>query len=91
MSDWQKGDLALCVRAPRISTPSLTRVGGVYTVLREARDGQGAPVLDLDGIPFVGSNFKGHIAARFRKVTPPKADEFDREIIDLMAGKKVPA
>ena len=25
----------------------------------------------------------------FRKITPPKADEFDREVIDLMTGQPV--
>ncbi len=30
-------------------------------------------------------------ARAFRKVTPPKADEFDREVIDLMNRKTVEA
>ena len=67
--------------------------GSIYTVTdtavmgREQHGGDGGDVLYL-----LCEGFLAYFDARlFRKVTPPKADEFDREVIDLMVGGKVPA
>lgn len=96
MADWQKGDLALCVKEGSWSDYKIAlHVGQVHEVIN---------VLGRDQIELVGpegqSCFLEFAAwsptytfgeSYFRKITPPKADEFDREVIDLMAGKKVPA
>ena len=79
MADWQKGDLALCVKKTDPGNP--LRVGAVYTVERISAQGN----LHLRGVAENGLGaFKRD---RFRKVTPPKADEFDREVIELMNGQ----
>lgn len=95
MSDWQKGDLALCVntrKSHRATAGVRFKKGRIYTVagvsLTSVPEGYtNGPYL------FIHEDASGLTAAhwRFRKVTPPKADEFDREVIDLMAGKKVTA
>lgn len=95
MSDWQVGDLALCVsrinprpvvgRRQRGDDP---RVGQVLTVARIGRD-------DTWGLWLGFEEYRPHRyrSFRFRKVTPPAADEFDRETIELMnrAPEKEPA
>lgn len=93
--DWAPGDLALCVNAGAIRSPSgrlcvilsALRRGAVYTVgvvvvsrLTETTD------LVLREVR-TNSDTGGFIASRFIKVTPPEADEFDRETIELMRGK----
>ena len=101
MSNWQKGDLALCVRGgfPRDTVAKILgqwrteegeealRSGAVYTVEEVS------PYPTDEG--WIGLKFRevsgSWISNRFRKINPPKADEFDREVIDLMAGKKVDA
>lgn len=93
MADWQKGDLALCVKAswrPRagVIVQTFPRVGGVYSVEAVTR---GRTMLGLVLGQCETSNPLGWAARKFVKITPGKADEFDREVIDLMAGKKVPA
>lgn len=91
MTDWQKGDLALCVRTGRVAA---TIAGCIYTV-SEVRQQPDGLALDFEnaenGAPYGPPRFWGHNPARFRKVTPPKADEFDREVIDLMNRKPVEA
>ena len=96
MSGWQKGDLALCVGTPKEST---ARKGAVYTVRNllpplPFRQGTLA-AFELDGVenPTAFAKWGFHAVSRrqYRKITPPKADESDREIINLMAGKKVDA
>lgn len=92
MSDWQVGDLALCVRATGEpwkylpGTPAM-RAGSIYSV-----DG----VVDICGQ--CGLIFQEHpsshpqrafCASAFRKITPPAADEFDREVIEQMNGAPV--
>ncbi len=96
MADWQKGDLALCVDTTVKKGATAGRrfkKGRLYTVTkvlpRSIPDGYAreAPYLRLR------EDASGWTAAhwRFRKVTPPKADEFDREVIDLMNRKPVEA
>ena len=77
MADWQKGDLALCV----VGKYS----GRIYLVVGVLKQGI------QTGLLIEGSQ-SGHptgawCASSFRKVTPPKADEFDREVIELMNGQ----
>ena len=92
--EWQPGDLALCVNdrdnpryhMGRVKQP--LRSGRIYTVtgLHVAEAGYrdaGTLGLFLEGFPHCAK------ASRFRKVTPPKADEFDRETIALMNSKPV--
>ena len=88
MSDWQVGDLALCLTIPHPNRESGMRRGGVYTVSRVLRENGDT------GLQFENHwDKKGsHIFWRaygFRKINPPKADEFDREVIDLMTGHPI--
>ncbi len=95
MADWQPGDLALCVRAGAFrcssrqlhtgksrDTPRRGFVGKVIaTTIPPLNDGSdckcGCVLLIFEG------GEKG-VSPRFVKVTPPKADEFDKEVISLM-------
>jgi len=92
MADWQKGDLALCVD----DSPSAwghraaIKKGGIYTV-SEIVIWRGKSGLELEGVEISKLYYAGFAPKRFRKVTPPKADEFDREVIDLMNRKPVEA
>lgn len=97
MSDWQKGDLALCVRADGGGGLPYIQRGEVHVVSAVFRGVEAAPEFgeyaDGDALHFVGRETPDYAYAveHFAKVTPRKADEFDREVIDLMAGKKVDA
>ena len=89
-NDWQPGDLALCVD-DSIGTCSVKclEAGKVYTVDGLDFDPAFADMgLHLCGVDRPWSDrWQQHIGwseLRFRKVTPPEADEFDREVIDLM-------
>lgn len=92
MADWQKGDLALCVKVGSWTYDGLGPKAGDVDTVKEVEVGP-------DGALYLGlTDYRGdafweerYLASRFRKITPDKADEFDREVIDLMAGKKVPA
>ncbi len=98
MSDWQPGDLALCVRdfggtsskhgqCP-VSMPDKGNVYHVTEVFIHPYNG-GKLALRFSDLPDLGPG-TGWNAKKFLKITPPEADSFDREIIDLMAGKPVP-
>ena len=89
--NWQKGDLALCVNdhPARDGTPCPAKRGCVYTVENVFVTRFGNTGLTFQDVSHLHT--RGYHATRFRKITPPKPDEFDREIIDLMRGKKVPA
>lgn len=92
MSDWQVGDLALCVTRDPIKCPQLSgshqgewapAVGSVRKVVAIGPSrAPGFTHCDCVGLSLeteeVGHNL------RFVKVTPPAADEFDRETIELM-------
>lgn len=79
MSDWQVGDLALCVKGGVATVP-----GRIYTVTVIASSSIGLLLQfrELEHRP-THSRDKS-LAARFRKITPPAADEFDHETIALM-------
>lgn len=95
MADWQAGDLALCVKGGRlrgnITKGPFPRAGHCYEVASIAGqrwsygpDGYvPKPALQLPEAPpnAMGDHFWA--AHRFIKVTPPEADEFDRETIAL--------
>jgi len=90
--DWQPGDLALCVDdGPREfdDNPAIKR-GCVYRVYQVGTDPFGLFGLCLDEVESNGYA-GGYLADRFRKITPPEADEFDREVIKLMKPAKVPS
>lgn len=95
MSDWQAGDLALCVRVTHPAFPrqrsKRLRIGVVYTVRKVGR-----PHMKFDGEQALAFaevqprlRGRGFLESMFRKVTPPAADEFDRETIALMNGIRV--
>lgn len=91
---WEVGDLALCVkvsgwqrlygdgtRAP--SSPPV-KPGGVYTVAKVSE------IYSYQALEFSDVE-QAYAAHNFRKVTPPAADEFDRETIELMNRVGEPA
>lgn len=87
MSDWQVGDAALCIKdgvCPVRGALLPIHKGTVYTVtiVRRVKDDFGEDRLAL-GLAGFG-NKVGWNAICFRKITPPAADEFDRETIALM-------
>lgn len=90
-ADWEVGDLALCVRGG-------DTVYGIWTADMQVAPAPGSihlidRVRDFDGCLGLGSqDWVGFFeASRFVKVTPPAADEFDRETIELMNRKPVEA
>ena len=101
MSDWQKGDLALCIKVGEWrrlgefgdlgGIDNGPRAGMTLTVSEVLSFGNGQALKFVDFPDQPEAGWKGYNTTRFRKITPDKADEYDREVIDLMAGKKVPA
>ena len=96
MSDWQPGDLALCVKAGRLGSGMghNLEVGKVYTVrCVSIIQYNGLLGLLLEGVPVRRHDpaYGYKRACRFIKVTPPEADEFDREVIELYTRKPEPA
>lgn len=90
--DWQVGDLALCIaqswhKFGFYCPNDPVRAGGIYTV-RAIGKWRGITIIWIEGVggDHVGDAYE---ANAFRKVTPPEADEFDRETIDLMNGAPV--
>ena len=83
-NDWEPGDLALCVDDVRYpidfeTGPLPIKRGRFYTI-----DSVFNSFLGL-GVHLIGVDEpRGYFVTRFIKVTPPEADEFDREVIDLM-------
>lgn len=93
---WAPGDIALCVKGGFIGgDPTLIHPvsGRLYTVERAGMaffvNGTHLALWLQDG-PANGNGEPVWVAHRFVKVTPPEADAFDQEIIDLMTGKPVP-
>lgn len=90
--NWQPGDLALCIKGnvdfvglgggPNITGP---RTGAIYIVkdVRMFEHFAGAV-----GLMLAGWRHWLH-EENFRRIEPREADEFDREVIELMAGKPV--
>lgn len=89
---WQKGDLALCVRSPRIQ-PGKTQVGRIYQVERVWVHpiGLALAFVGVDNGAPRGRGFYGHAASRFRKIEPHTPDEEDAETIRLLTGANVGA
>ena len=97
MSDWQAGDIALCVKGGHFkysrSDVQCPEAGRFYTVERVGHadfiEGY-LPALWLVDGPY---NVTGKVWPQFRfvKVTPPEADEFDKETIELYNKKEKPA
>ena len=87
MADWQKGDLALSTHnwEQRDRNGTAPDAGAVHEVVASYTDDCGTFLIFGD---WPHSDWR---ASFFRKVTPPKADEFDREVIDLMNRKTVEA
>lgn len=92
--DWQPGDLALCIKQGpwrfaltlQVNDGVPIRCGGIYRVRAIGHSVIASyPVLWFDEYPGNGIH-RAFAHFCFRKVTPPEADEFDREVIDLMAG-----
>lgn len=95
MTDWKIGDLALCVDdgPAKIICGMLEmdekyianlKVGAIYTITHIMK-GRMTGCLGLGDI----TKMAGGISTRFVKVTPPEADEFDREVIDILIGEPV--
>lgn len=90
--NWQVGDLALCIEDGCSKIKKwLPRKGAIYTV-SEVGSFDDYIWLDLHEDMDINEHFAWD-ARIFRKITPPEADEFDREVIAAMTGKpeQVPA
>lgn len=88
MSDWQVGDLAL-----RVRPSGKLRVGVIYTVAD-----LNPYWLETCGLGLILHEVRAHsgtdggwAASGFVKVTPPAADDFDREVIELYQRTPVEA
>lgn len=90
MADWQTGDLALCVREPfgEVIVAWNPVPGAIYTV---ADYDSVWSTLDFEEDPEKFDPEAGWEPSCFVKVTPPAADEFDRETIDMMNRVGAPA
>ena len=90
--DWRVDDLALCISRHERYPPEV-RPGAVFTVravLAEMPDltgGQPGTGLKFKDVPDLGPR-AAYCARRFRKITPGTPDDFDAEVIDLLAGTK---
>lgn len=97
-ADWQVGDCALCVNnGPMVSsrgnvrfTPEL-HIGAIYTVSAVGTGLKLAELPDKEFHPDSRIKWLGYNRKRFIKVTPPAADEFDTEVIELLNRKPVEA
>ena len=96
MSDnWQPGDLALCVMDGGTTFAGelfdvIEVIGTVWCAAECGVDEGEATALVFANRRHPTNPFGAFVdIPRFRKVTPPKADEFDREIIEIMTGKPV--
>ena len=92
MEDWKVGDFALCIYNGEITSSQGTKckapdlvVGRVYTVSEVRPYGLIVAEIPRRRVhPVSLRRWGGYAQCRFRKVTPREADEFDREVIDLM-------
>lgn len=98
MSDWQAGDLALCIGMMDEDgaldgrlTSWCPVIGAIYNVT-QVYFGEEWTWLELGEDP-ERDGTHGWNSHYFRKVTPPEADAFDREVIAAMSGQpeQVPA
>jgi len=92
MSDWKEGDLALCVRT-RLGRwrqdPHPCEVGRIYEVERIVPTKNEGLGLGLVNIVFPNCFLNADTEKNYRKVTPEKADEFDREVIFHMQNQRI--
>ena len=103
MADWQVGDMALCVRliddAAYVGDLEGQPIVGLTYTVTSVRTGwdyynRQALALGLAEIcraPVNGRQHIGYNSTCFRKITPPQADAFDREVIEAMRGEPVEA
>lgn len=92
MSGWEVNDMALCIRAPGHCFgwhESPVKVGRIYTVERVVIDEYDNLGLGFVDVTFPGCTLNASMASNYRKVTPPAADEFDRQVIEQMNGAPV--
>ena len=88
--DCRVDDLALCISRHERYPPEV-RPGAVFTVravLAEMPDltgGQPGTGLKFKDVPDLGPR-AAYCARRFRKITPGEPDDFDAEVIDLLAA-----
>ena len=100
MSDWQAGDIALCVIGGKmpyskgISVKEFPKGGALYKVVKAGEISMDFSLKKAlwfeDAPPNLGEE-RVWAAFRFVKVTPPEADEFDKEVIELYNKKEKPA
>lgn len=87
--DWRVDDLALCISRHERYPPEV-RPGAVFTVRSVLADmpdlvgGQSGTALNFRDVPDLGPR-AAYCARRFRKITPVAPDDFDVEVIDLLA------
>ena len=90
--DWRVDDLALCISRHERYPPEV-RPGAIFTVRTVLTDmpdlagGQSGTALKFKDVPDLGPR-AAYCARRFRKITPGTPDDFDAEVIDLLAGTK---
>lgn len=97
--DWQRGDHALCVSRDEealFSAGWQPKLGGLYTVadvispdMMLNGEARGAGLNFEEDTHKWAWTFSAFYARNFRKVTPEKADEFDREVIEQMKSAPV--
>ena len=90
--DWRVDDLALCISRHARYPPGV-RPGAVFTVRAVLSDmpdlagGTAGTALNFRDVPELGPR-AAYCARRFRKITPGTPDDFDAEVIDLLAGAR---
>ncbi len=93
MSDWQVGDLALCVtrEIAGFGFCSIVAVGRIYVVediyVGTGPKYDGVVALVLQGVR--GGRYPGLHSGLFKKLDDHAPDEFDREVIEQMTGAPV--
>lgn len=87
MSEFTKGDLAMCIRDPQgdVCVRWEPVVGGVYTVAAVCPF---SGDIDLEEDPHKFDPDAVWEWQAFRKIEPHVPDEFDAEIIDLLTEKE---
>lgn len=99
MTDWQAGDIALCVIGGKmpysdsISVREYPKAGAFYKVVKAGEKSMDFSLKKALWFEDAPPNLNGErvwAAFRFVKVTPPEADEFDKETIELYNRKEKP-